>query len=72
MARHQPARSSIRSGKVPYCKFNLTVGKLPPILNGWRKAILRVLIDNLACFAASRVNGQPKYISALRVRKSYR
>jgi hypothetical protein len=30
----QTGGSSIRGGKVPYSEFNLTVGKLPPILNG--------------------------------------
>ena len=51
---------SIRSGKVPNCEFDLTVGKLPPILNGRREAVLGNLIDNLAGFATSRVDQQQR------------
>jgi len=53
---------SIRSGKIPNCEFDLTVGKLPPILNRRREAVLGNLIDNLAGFATSRLNRQRKYL----------
>jgi hypothetical protein len=45
---------------MPDRKFNLTVGKLSPVLNGWRETTPRRLIDDFAGFAASRVEGQRK------------
>jgi len=51
---------------MPYCKFNLTVGELPPVLNnrcktgGWR------LVDNFTGFAARGVKGQREYLYVLR------
>ena len=53
---------------MPYRKFNLTVGKLSPILDDWYETVLRKLIDNFAGFAASGVNRQPKYFRLLPVR----
>jgi hypothetical protein len=45
---------------MPDRKFNLTVGKLSPVLNGWRETTSRRLIDDFAGFAASGVEGQRK------------
>ena len=50
----------IRGPNLPDHKFNLIVGEGPPILNDRPEAILRHLINNVAGFAASSVNGQPK------------
>jgi hypothetical protein len=55
-----PPSALVRRPNLPNRKFNLTVGERPPILNDRREAIRRALIDNLAGFAASRVNGQSK------------
>jgi hypothetical protein len=59
-ARLTIARPQICNGNMSNCKFNLTVGKLPPIRNNCCESILRYPIDNLAGFAASRVKGQPE------------
>jgi hypothetical protein len=43
---------------VPDPKFDLTVGKLSPLLNDWQEAALWKLDDNLAGFATSGVERQ--------------
>jgi hypothetical protein len=52
--------ASIRSGKMPDRKFNLTVGALAPFFDYWCETSPGRLIDNFAGFAASRVEGQRK------------
>jgi hypothetical protein len=46
-------RLSIRSRKMPYRKFNLTVGELAPFFDDWSEAAPGRLIDDFAGFAAS-------------------
>lgn len=58
----------ICSRKMPDGKFDLTVGKLSPLLNDWQQATPWRLTDNLAGFTTSRVNGQRKYLNLMRVR----
>jgi len=53
---------------VPYRKFDLTVGKLPPLLDDWREAALWRLVDNFAGFAASCVERQRKDLQRPTVR----
>jgi hypothetical protein len=53
---------SVSSWQVTHSEFDLTVGKLSPILDDWYEAVLRKLIDNFAGFAASGVNRHPKYL----------
>jgi hypothetical protein len=53
---------------VSHSEFNLTVGKLSPILDDWYETVLRKLIDNFAGFAASGVNRHPKYLWLLPAR----
>jgi hypothetical protein len=47
---------------MPDGKFNLTARELPPFLNGWCETAPRSLTDNFAGLAASRVEGQHKYL----------
>jgi hypothetical protein len=46
--------------KMPDRKFNLSIRKLPPLLDYWREAALRRLVDNFAGFATSGLEGQRK------------
>jgi hypothetical protein len=43
-------------------KLDLTVRKLPPVLDGCRVTALRRLLDDFARFAASSVNRQGEYL----------
>jgi hypothetical protein len=57
-----------RSWKVSNRELNLTVGKLPPLLDNWPEAGTRRMIDNFARFAASCVERQRKDFERLPVR----
>jgi hypothetical protein len=46
---------------VSHRKLDLTVGKLPPVLDGCHVTALRRLVDDFARFAASSVNRQCEY-----------
>jgi hypothetical protein len=50
---------------MPYRKFNLAVGELPPVLNDRCKTGGRRLVDNFAGFAASGIKGQREYLTLL-------
>jgi hypothetical protein len=43
-------------------KLDLTVGKLPPVFDDRFASALRKLIDDIAGFAAGRVNRQREYL----------
>jgi hypothetical protein len=52
----------IRGWKMPYRKFNLTVGELAPFLNGRSETAPRRLIDDFAGFAAGGFQWQPEQL----------
>jgi hypothetical protein len=54
------AGASIRSRKIPNYKFNLTVGKLSPVLNDGQSAVLGRLVNNFANSASGSLKRQPE------------
>src|SRR5262249_9618116 len=50
--------ASIRSRKIPNYKFNLTVGKLSPVLNDGQPAVLGRLVNNFANSASGSLERQ--------------
>jgi hypothetical protein len=59
---------SIPRRKMPYRKFNLTVGELAPFLDCWSETAPGCLLDNFPGFAASRVKGQRESLLVLLAR----
>jgi hypothetical protein len=57
--------SSVRGPQVSHREFNLTVGKLPPVLDDRREVSLRKLIEDFAGFATSFLNWQLEYLRRL-------
>src|ERR1700730_6302856 len=55
------ADASVRGRQVPQRELDLTVGKLPPVLDDRRVISLRRLIEDLAGFAAGCIDGQLEY-----------
>jgi hypothetical protein len=62
---------SVRTRQVSHREFNLTVRKLPPVLDDWYETALRKLIDEFTNFTASRVNRQRKYLWLPRARQAF-
>src|SRR6202790_4490637 len=56
------ADASVRGRQVAQRKLDLTVGKLPPVLDDRRIISLRRLIEDLAGFAAGCIDGQLEYL----------
>src|ERR1700730_19129248 len=56
------ADALVRGRQVPQCELDLTVGKLPPVLDDRRIISLRRLIEDLAGFAAGCIDGQLEYL----------
>jgi hypothetical protein len=56
---------SIPRREMPYRKFNLTVGELAPLFDGWRETAPRHLIDDFPGFAASRFKGKREQLLLL-------
>ena len=54
------AGASIRSRKIPNYKFNLTVGKLSPVLNNCQLALLGRLVNNFSNSASGSLERQPE------------
>jgi hypothetical protein len=52
--------ASIRSREIPNYKFNLTVGKLSPVLNDGQPAVLGRLMNNFANSASGSLERQPE------------
>jgi hypothetical protein len=57
---------SVRGRQVPHRELNLTVGKLPPVLNDRRVISPRSLVDDFAGFQTGGVDGQLEYLWLLR------
>src|ERR1700730_18650395 len=55
------ADASVRGRQVAQRKLDLTVGKLPPVLDDRRVISLRRLIEDLAGFAAGCMDGHLEY-----------
>jgi hypothetical protein len=47
---------------MPDRKLDLAVRKLSPFLNDWHEPTLGRLVDDLAGFATSRIEGQPEQL----------
>jgi len=56
----------VRGPQVSHREFNLTVGKLPPVLDDRREVSLRELIKDFAGFATSFLDWQLEYLRRLR------
>jgi hypothetical protein len=52
--------ASISRRKIPNDKFNLTVGKLSPVLNNGQPAVLGRLVNNFANSASGSLERQPE------------
>jgi hypothetical protein len=52
--------ASISSREIPNCKFNLTVGKLSPVLNNCQLAVLGRLVNNFSNSASGGLERQPE------------
>jgi len=52
--------ASISSRKIPNCKFNLTVGKLSPVLDNCQLAVLGRLVNNFSNSASGSLERQPE------------
>src|SRR6266436_9783818 len=57
---------SVRGRQVPHRELDLTVGKLPPVLDDGRVVSLRSLIDDFAGFPTRGVDRQLEYHWRLR------
>jgi len=71
-ASSQPMLRSIRSWKMPYRKFDLSIGKLSPIFNDGQVTTLCRLIDDLAGLATCRVYRQPDCLWMVHTSDSFR
>jgi hypothetical protein len=53
---------SVSGRKAAHREFNLTVGKLPPVLDYGNKSAWCGLIDDLASLVAGRIDRQRKFL----------
>src|SRR6266704_4988371 len=57
------ARRSVRGRQPSHRKLDLSVGKLPPVLDDWQVTALRRLTDDFAGLQTDRINRQRKDLS---------